>query len=226
MTDLSNRPDGPNVQTPPADPPIRRRWQIGMRTLFLLICAVAVWLGVVMNREKTRAMQARLDVIRSLARELEVEDPARIAIVKKQDQWMDEDRWDLYLPEGSYRICMATREVGDTGFAPVIKSVPIAPGRHRLALDQRTQGKVWRAVLTCDGSEQLTIEEPETFTGDSSTNSNEVSISEQFPPERPVVLSRRQFSDSKSGVGSGAPNGKSDGLMVWIEPDPGAQPPR
>ena len=99
--------------------------------LFLLICAVAAWLGVFKGRETTRAMESRLDVLRSMGRMLEVDDPARIAVVKKQDQWMDEDRWDLYLPPGEYRICMATRELGHTGIPPAMKSAPIRPGRLR-----------------------------------------------------------------------------------------------
>ena len=226
MTEPSNRSDGPAAGPPTADRPIKSRWKIGLRTLLLLICAVATWLGVLMNDERTRALQSRLDVIRSLVRELEVDDPGQIAVVKKLDQWMSEDRWDLYLPPGSFRICMATREVGDDGFPPTMKSAPIRSGRHRLALDQRTGESSWKGVLTCDGSEQLTIEEPRTFPGDGATTTEEISVSEQFPANRPVVLSRRQFSDLSPGGGSVAPTAPSNGLMVWIEPDPGATPAR
>jgi hypothetical protein len=226
MTEPSNRSDGPAGGPPSAERPIKSRWQVGLRTLFLLIFAVAAWLGVITNRERTRALQSRLDVIRSLVRELEVDDPGQIAVVKKLDQWMSEDRWDLYLPPGSYRICMATREVGDDGFPPTMKSAPIRSGRHRVALDQRTAESSWKGVLTCDGSEQLTIEEPKTFPGDGSSSSGEISVSDQFPANRPVVLSRCQFSNSSAGGGSVAPTATSNGLMVWIEPDPGTMPAR
>jgi hypothetical protein len=226
MTEPSNRSDGPAAGPPTADRPIKSRWQVGLRTLFLLVCAVAAWLGVITNRERTRTLESRLGVIRLLVRELEVDDPGQIALVKKLDQWMDEDQWDLYLPPGSYRICMATREVGDDGFPPTMKSAPIRSGRHRLALDQRTGKSTWKGVLTCDGSELLTIEEPKTFPGDGSSSSGETSVSEQFPAIRPVVLSRCQFSNSSTGGGAVAPTATSDGLMVWIEPGPGAMPAR
>ena len=210
---------------PPAVRPIKGRWQVGLRTLFLLIFAVAAWLGVVRNREKTRDMESRLDGLRLLARELEVDDPGRIAVVQKLEKWMDEDRWEVYLPPGSYRICMATRQVGSSGFPPVMKSVAIPPGRHRLALDQRTEKTSWKAVLSCDGTERLTIEEQKDFSGDGSSSSGEFSISEQFPANERVVLARTQFANSSSGM-TIKPGAASDGLMVWIEPDPGATPGR
>lgn len=195
----------------------RTRWQIGLRTLLLLVCAVGAWLGVMMNRARTVELQARLKVLRPIARVLEVDDPGRIAVVKKLDQWMDEDRWDLYLPPGAYRICMATRQIGPAGLPPLMTSAPIPPGRHRLALDQRVETDSWKGVLTCDGSERLTLVEPKSFSGHGATTSDEISISQQFPASQPVVLYRRHFFDASS---SGAPAAQSNGLMLWIEPAP------
>ena len=221
MTELSSPPDGPS----PAARPIKGRWQVGLRTLFLLIFAVAAWLGVVRNREKTRDMESRLDTLRLLARELEVDDPGQIAVVEKVAQWMDEDRWEVYLPPGSYRICMATRQVGDSGFPPVMKSVAILPGRHRLALDERTEKTSWKGVLSCDGVERLVIEEPKEFPGNGSSSDGEFSISEQVPANEQVVLARTRFANESSGL-TIKPGASSDGLMLWIEPDPGATPAR
>ncbi len=216
MTDPANPSDGPAASPPVAERTKKGRWQVGLRTLLLLIWAVAAWLGVIMNREKTLVMQSRLNVLRSLARELEVDDPGRIAVVKKLNQWMGEERWDLYLPSGSYRICMATREVGTTGFPPVMKSMPIAPGTHAIAVDQPRVKDSWKGVLTLDGSVQLTIEETKEFSSDSSETSDDISISDQFPSDQPLVLHRCRFSSSPSG----GTTGPSNGLMIWIEPDP------
>jgi hypothetical protein len=221
MTESSSLPDGPL----PAARPKKGRWQVGLRTLFLLIFAVAAWLGVLRNREKTRDLESRLGVLRSLARELEVDDPGRIAAVRKLDQWISEDRWELYLPPGSYRVCMATRRLNTTGFPPVMKSVPISPGRHRLALDQRNDGTSWKGVFTCDGAELLTIVEPKEFPGAGTSSSIDITTSEQFPTDAPLVLARHEFSNSSSGTTTN-PNALSDGLMLWIEPDPGATPAR
>jgi hypothetical protein len=226
MTEASKQSDGLAAGPPPADRPIKSRWQVGIRTLFLLICAVAAWLGLMTNRERTRTLQARLDVTRSLVRELEVDDPGQIAVVKKPDEWIDDGRWDIYLPPGSYRICMATRQVGSDGFPSAMKWAPIRPGRHRLALEERMGENSWKGVLICDESEHLMIEEPKTFPGDHTSTSEEISVSDQFPANLPVVLSRRQFSNSSAGGGSVAPTAVSDGLMIWIEPDPAVTPAR
>jgi hypothetical protein len=226
MAEPSKQLDGLAAEPPPADRPIKCCWQVGMRTLILLICAVAAWLGLMMNRERTRVLQARLDVTRSLVRELEVDDPGQIAVVKKLDQWLDEDCWDLYLPPGFYRICMATRQVGNDGLPPAMKWAPIRPGRHHLALEERTEENSWKGVLICDGSEHLVIEEPKTFPGDHTSTSEVISVSDQIPANLPVVLSRSQFSNSSAGGGSVAPTAVSDGLMIWIEPDPAATPAR
>lgn len=220
MTEPAIRSDGPAAAPAPAARLRKGRWQVGLRTLFLLICAVGAWLGVMMNRSRTEAMRSGLHVLRSFARELEVDDPAQIAVVQKLEQWMDEERWDLYLPPGSYRICMATRTIGASGLPPVMTSEAIGPGRHRLALDQRTEPSAWKAVLTCDGSERLTLEEPKTFPGNSASTADMISTSQQFPVNAPVILYHRQFWNSSGNGVSLAPTRSSDGLMLWIEPAP------
>jgi hypothetical protein len=111
---------------------------------------------------------------------------------------------------------MSTEQIGPTGFPPVMKSVPIAPGRHRLALDQRTENGSWKGVASWDGSERLTIEEPKAFCGDGSASSDDITVSEQHPANQPLVLSRTTFSDSSSGTPV-KPGSPSNGLMIWIE---------
>lgn len=213
------------ASAPPVVGPTRSRWQVRVRSLALLVLAIAVWLGVIRNWEQTRGMESRLNVLRALTRELEVDDPSQIAVVRKLDEWISEERWDLYLPPGSYRICMSTDQIGTTGLPPVVKSLPIAPGRHRLALDQRTENHSWKAVVSWDGSERLTIEKPREFCGDGSSSANDITVSEQQPGNQPLVLSRSTFSDSSSTapVNPGSP---SNGLMIWIEPTPGKTPAR
>ena len=223
MTDLTNRPDGLAPGTPPADRPIANRWQVGLRTLFLLICAIAVWLAVVANRRQIALMEARIKSLRPLARELEIDDVDKIAIVKKNDLWMDEDRWDLHLPPGSYRVCVATRKVDLNKLAPVRKSAPIRPGRHRLALDQWNEGEFWRVRLTCDGSELFAIEEPKEFSGNGSSGGSEFSMSEQLAANKPVVLCRRRFMRPSGGGSSQTPSGPADGLLIWIESEGGSK---
>ena len=95
-----------------------------------------------------------------LAHELIVDDLSKIAVVKLEDYWMDDNRWDLYLPAGSYRLCIATREVAGEGLAPPVKSVPIRSGRHQLALLQNRDKEIYRIRVTRDGDELLSMQEP------------------------------------------------------------------
>ena len=62
---------------------------------------------------------------------LAADDPGRMAVVGLTDLWMDENRWDVYLPPGDYRLCVATRGIPGQGLAPARASAPIWPSLIR-----------------------------------------------------------------------------------------------
>ncbi len=147
--------------------------------------------------------------------------------MKREELWFDENQWELYLPPGAYRLCMATRQIDNHGLAPVVKSVPFFAGRHRLALEQRDLKSGWRVVVTCDGAERIVAEEPKGWDeGSGSTGGGEFSTNAQLPADQPVVLFRRRFSKrvpGQAGSSSQTPNGPTEGLMLWIEPAVGSK---
>jgi hypothetical protein len=195
------------------------RWQVGLRTLFLLMAVVAVFLAVVINRRRSTELESRIRVMQPLARELIVDDPGKIAVVRLNDLWMDEDRWDIHLPPGNYRLCVATRGVDQKGFAPVVRSAPIAPGRHRLGMVLRRKGENWQIPVTSDGSELLTVEETKDWARSSSMGGGDFSTSTQFPADQPNILYHRRYMlDGPTGIDSTMPEGPTEGLMIWIEP--------
>jgi len=218
VSEPSNRPPDPGAGDPAVGPHGRRRWQVGLRTMFLLTAAIAAWITVFINRRENAALESRIAAIRPLARELVVDDAQRIAVVKLEELWMDENRWDIYLPDGTYRLCVATRGIDDEGLVPAVKSAPVAAGRHRVVLDQTLDGEARRIVVTWDGAKLLEVVEPKAWDpGTGSSGGGDYSRSTQLPDDKPAVLFRRRFSrpDAKGQVSS--PVGPTDGLLLWIE---------
>jgi hypothetical protein len=214
---MANLEDTPGTV---AVPPRRSgRWQVGIRSLFLLMAVVAVWLAVVINCQQSAYLEDRIRVMQPIARELIVDDPSKVAVVRLDDLWMDENRWDVHLPPGNYRLCVATRKVGYDGLAPMVESAPIAPGRHRLGLEIRQKGENWRIRVTSDGAELRVIEETSDWASSSSMGGGDYSTSTQLPAGEPVILYRRRYlQDGPAEIGSREPDGPTEGLLMWIEP--------
>jgi hypothetical protein len=212
----------PSPATPAAPPtPRRGRWQIGVRTILLLTAAVAVWLTYALERRRIADLTPRIASLSPLARELVVHDPGKIAVVKREELWYDENRWDVHLPAGrQYRLCLATRGIAERGFPAPAASALLPPGRHVIAVDQVKHGDGWRVGAECDGTRLVSMTEPKEWDpGSGSTTSGNYPVSEQFAPERPVILFHRRFMGPRDERGrSSTPNGRTAGVMLWIEP--------
>jgi hypothetical protein len=205
-----------------ASRPGRRRWQVGLPTLLLLMAAIAVWMAYLINRRQNARLEARIRASVPLVHELVIHDPAKIAVVKLEEYWHDENRWDVYLPDGPYRLCLATRGIDDQGLAPVVTSRPIEAGRRLVALEDRVDGDVRRVTVAVDGNERLTVEEPEQRGPRPSSSTNVVgSSSQQLPADLPAEVFRRRYrrQDAKGRLISS--HGWADGILLWIERTPG-----
>ncbi|MGP0069502.1 MAG: hypothetical protein ACLQGP_38630 [Isosphaeraceae bacterium] len=218
MSDLSPASNEPAESMTSVERPPRGRWQIGLRTLSLLIMAIAVWMAYFINRRHNATLTARIEAMAPLAHELIVDDPKQIAVVKLDDLWISEDRWDIYLPDGRFRLCLATRGIGEDGLATVVERASIASGRHRLTLEPRRVKDVSRVVVGCDGTELLARQEPSEWDSNVSKSSRvNYSISEQLSPDEPVILLRRHFKRYNGNGARPAPGEPTDGILLWIE---------
>jgi hypothetical protein len=199
--------------------PRRRWWQISMRTAFLIMAAIGVWMAYFANRRQNALVQSRIDTLVPLAHELVVDDPAKIAVVYMEEYWFSDDRWEIYLPEGKYRLSLATRGIdAGGGFPATAKGTEIAAGGHIIAFEQREQEGGWRIVALCDGKDVLAVDETKEWEGKSGANSaGQGSPSEQLAPEKPVVFKRmnfmRPYDYSKATSREAAP----EGVLLWLE---------
>lgn len=207
----------------PHDAP-RRRWQVGLRTLILLTAAVAVWTSYTLERRRIADLTTRIDTLRTLARELVVDDPSMIAVVKREENWYDENRWEVYLPAGRrYRLCMATRAIPNNALPAPATSAPLEPGRHVLALDKIKDGEGWRVDAACDEKGVASVREAKDWdAGTGSSGGGLHSSSSQSPADKPVRLFHRRFMGPRDANGqSSTPEGPTEGIALWIEPDDG-----
>jgi hypothetical protein len=197
----------------------RRRWrQLSLRTVFLLMAAIGVWLAYFVNRRHNALVQSRIDTLVPLAHELVIDDPAKIAVVYMEQYWFSDDRWEIYLPEGKYRLSLATRGIDDKGFPAAATTTPIESGRHIIAFEQRTRADGWRLVALCDGKDVLAVDETKEWEGQHGANTEgQGSPSEQLAPDQPVVFKRmrfmRPYDFSKVTGREAAP----EGALLWLE---------
>lgn len=203
--------------------PARRRWQVGIRTLVLLTAAFAVYLAYYLNSSENQRLEARINAMRPLAHELLIDNPKKAAVVQKEPLWYDDNEWEVYLPKGQYRLCLATRAIDREAFPPVKESAILAAGRHRIALEQERGEKTHHVFVTEGGRRLLTVEEPKAWDPSSgSEGAGGYSVSEQLAPDKPFSLFRRRFMGPRDAKGmSQTPNGPTNGIMLWIEPVPG-----
>ena len=140
-------------------------------------------------------------MIAPLAHELIVDNPKQIAIVKLEEYWFDDNRWEIYLPDGRYRLCLATRGIDDDrfGFPVVVKTTSLTSGRHHLALEQKLDKDTWRITALWDEAKLLAVEEPKDWNIRFGWSGGaRYSRSEQLSSEKPAILIRRRFTRADS----------------------------
>ena len=217
MSDRSPPLDESRNSTVVVDRPGRTRWQVGLRTLFLLMAAIAVWLTYFVNRRHNAALERRINAMVPLAHELIVDDPNKVAAVKLEEHWFDDNRWEIYLPDGTYRLCLATRGIAPEGLAPIVRSAPIASGTHQLAVERHQDTEGSRVKALWDGKELMAEQETKDWSASGSTSTVNFARSEQRPPNTPMVFLRLRFMHSDGKGRSTTPTGPTQGILLWIE---------
>jgi hypothetical protein len=217
VSESSGSTDRLETTSCPPSPARRARWQVGLRTMALLLAAIAVWMTYFINRRRNPELEARIAVMRPLAHELVVDDASKIAAVKLEELWFDDNAWDVHLPNRDYRLCVATRGIDENGMPSVLKSVRLKPGRHRLAVAVKKEKSSWRIAVDWDGGNVIDVAEPLDWNPDVGSSGGGVfSTSTQFDDRSAAVFFRRRFM-RKDDRGSHSADGPTEGVMLWIE---------
>lgn len=201
-------------------PVVRRsRWQFGLRAMFVLTALVAVWTAHFGNLREIGRLQGRIDSISPLVPELVVADPAQFAFVKLEPLWSDDNRWDLHVPPGSYRIGLATRGIEQAGFPPAVRWAPLPTGRHVMELKQSEEADGRRISVLVDGSPLVEAEETKEWSTGPGFSTSEAAGEGNGPAgeARPHFTFRRRFMVPRDDRTSAPPDGPGDGLLFWIE---------
>jgi hypothetical protein len=218
VTESPQQSNEPGNSIPAGNQVGRRRWQIGLRTVFLLVAAISVWMTYFINRRENASLEARIKTMVPLAHELVVDEPNQIAVVKLEEHWFDENRWEIYLPDGTYRLCLATRGINEDGLTPIMNSAPLAAGRHHLALEQQLDKDVWHITALGDEARLIALEETKDWSaGSGSIGGGQYSQSEQLAPDQPLILYRRRFMRPPGNGPMTSSVATTDGILLWIE---------
>ena len=198
----------------------KRRPQVTLMTLLLLVAAVAVWLANVRTNKETQRYTSQLPGLQKLNRELLVYDPSQFTTVGKIPEWNGEAKGEIWVPSGkAYVLCMALDGVQN---APVLPEpeveTPIAAGQHSIEFftDQDKKGTTYTVKL--DGEVALTQWRPKDWeprTGFS--GGANWSTSRQHENDAPWELFRRRFSVQTGKNTWGEPKSPGPGMLVWID---------
>ena len=208
------------VDEPPGTPAARRsRWQFGLRAMLAVTALVAVWTAHLNNLREIRRLEGRIDAVRPLVRELEVPEPTRFAFVKLDALWYDDNRWDLHVPDGSFRVCLATRGIERAGFPADFRWHPLPFGRHAMELRQSSDADVRRISVLVDGSPLVEAVEPKEWSPTAGTSTSEMDRGDFVPGsrDRRRFAFRRRFLMPKGQGSSAEPDEPGDGILLWVD---------
>ncbi len=233
------------IESRPNDP-VRPRWQMSLATLLLLVTLVAVLAARGKTWQMRRSLQASIANMQAMTRELIIDDPKRIAAVRRIPTLSNELIFDVYIPPPddairSHRLCMAlenivggitVRDIFPTPDQVYEFEIPGQPQdvasihhsieiRHSAANTNDSNSLNTFEVLV-DGEVVMTANRPQSWNVSSGWSGVEtVRESRSFDASEQVELYRRRNSElTATGSQNVHPGKPANGILVWIEAEP------
>ncbi|MDA1050719.1 MAG: hypothetical protein O3C40_09605 [Planctomycetota bacterium] len=208
----------------PGIAPLHRRkflqWNIA--TLLLLMAVVGVWTAYFRMKSEAVRMDAELDSLRELARELLVNDPSQYAIVERHEEWYGDHVWDVHLPEGDlYVLKLATGEIDPKIFPETEHMVDLAAGQHIISLEKTLRGDHLSARAISDGRLAMHVSESgDWIPSGVGAWGRYYNRSTQAPCDKPLEVIRLYFRKHVPPGTGMEPDEPYNGVFLWIERKP------
>lgn len=213
----------------------QKRRQLSLATVMMLVTAFAVTFAWYRSHRQLAIELRSLQAMRSLARELVVDDPTQIALVKRMPTSSKELIFDLYIPpptpeSSNHRLCLALEGITGlrkmaTSFPPPDQCQPMTPGRHKIEIaiskaDSTDPQSTHEVTVLIDDFPVMTATRPLAWHDSGGwSSSGEIETTETYPSSEKVEIIRRRFNRK---VGNGSVSVRREepvnGVLLWIEP--------
>ncbi len=213
---------------------VNRRWQLSLSTMLLLVTLFAVGAGFVKARHDRNELQRLLATLRPMTRELSVDNPTQIAVVRRVPTLSNELIFDAYIPKPLvptqvHRLCLVLEEIVDSGpfdvlFPQPTGSFDLQPGIHSIELrsteaDKNDVNSEHRFVVLVDGETVIKAKRPAVWQASNGwTSYGTISQSQAFDAKEAVQLLRRRNNEPNKNFSLSAPAKKpTNGVLLWID---------
>jgi hypothetical protein len=221
---------------------VGRRW-FQFRLSAILVVIVIVGLCVAHFRatrlaleleSRNRDLESINTKLRAEAGYLEIDDPSKVVVLRRQNLEENTWQWKLWLPPGRWRVSCLTEGIPRQGVPDCGSNGPLDGDREVPAYVTLRKGPDGRSTLSfrVDTTGIGTVVEPSNWLikrldGSSDFNTRSTIIAgdkaqEEFDPSKPVVLMRLRawvVVATPSGGWEGQDKSDlSDGIMVWLYP--------
>lgn len=210
------------------------RPRVTLVDLLLVITAVATAMAYHRTHQQLGEVRFSLASLRPLARELRIEDPAKIAAVTRMPTSPGEMILDVYVPpqrrtQKPQRLALSLEGVAEHGadapFPTPVQTHPIASGRREVEIrhiEPQSHGNPTgehQIDILLDGEVVISARRPPNWIPAGGwTSTGTLTDSRTFAPDRPAELHRRRFNQP---VGTGPSNTAmattDPGILLWIE---------
>jgi len=195
------------------------RFQFGILTALLVMTAFATWTSWFLSKNDAERLARQLPALRNSARELDIVDVDQYAISRLLADWFGELKWRLFLPDsGSYRVCLATEDIDQSGYPEAEETYELMSGRHNCEFRIKKDSGQYVLEFLVDEKVVLTKIQPTDWNPDrGKSTSGAIGFSQQQPTDQPFQIHRSRFMEPVGEFGAASPQGPSNGVLIWIE---------